>query len=497
MTSESLSPMAERILAYMARRSPVERLCRRAELDTLGSASEVGQALVTLADTQRIGSPGRDIWFPLEAHVAQDGTETVLPPAPLKEMAESLLRREGVNIVISPQERDYRLYHATQGKEGVWGMPSFEDIGVDRPVPLLLHWGRCRVHTVYNQERTMPADPSDSVPEPSADPEGFRHAAYRMGALPVRLEQDFRVNHALRVLGSTPQPAQGLLLFTGGTCLTKAWRLSSRFSEDIDLRFQGDEDMPHTSESVKRAVHAHVETMVRRHLLPHLPGGRLDKIASRYRKWDPVQRLEVQCNSRYASASVSMKIDIAFTPGRVPWTRHPVYVNPAHEPLLRNRVITHLPCMPRWAIMAGKLHAVAVMRPGADMADMRHIVDLGRWIEGAAHPADYPFMVRQSQSESATSDLMEGLWDNLDTLSRDPHCACMFEEYLARMFPGNAVTEAPDYHEALERIRDLWQGLCESDWDNPDLVMDIPPVSSYTESDTPRQRPCQTPPPTR
>ncbi len=85
MASESLPPMAARILACMASRPPVDRLYRRAELDALGSAAEIDQALAALADAQRAGSPGQDIWFPLEPHTTMDGAETVLPPAPLKE----------------------------------------------------------------------------------------------------------------------------------------------------------------------------------------------------------------------------------------------------------------------------------------------------------------------------------------------------------------------------------------------------------------------------
>ncbi len=138
---------------------------------------------------------------------------------------------------------------------------------------------------------------------------------------------------------------------------------------------------------------------------------------------------------------------------------------------------------------------MAVMQPGADMADMRHVADLGRWLMSDEHYPNYPFMVQQSQPEFLTSALIENLWGNLDTLSHDPHWADMFADYVARMFPGNAVTEAPDYHEALDRIRNLWQGMCESDWDNPALVMDIPPNASYTERDTPRKPPRQVPSP--
>ena len=226
----------------MGQRPPVARLYRRAELEVLGATPQVDQALVTLAEARRGGSPAPGLWFPLEPYASGAGAGVMLPPAPLKEMAAALLQREGVALVPSPQEQDYALYHATGG--GVKGVPTFEDIGVDPPAPLFLHWGRSKVHTIYKGTRTLPPyPPGNPLPELS-DPEEF--LAYRMGTVPRRLEKDVWLNHTLRVLGATPPPAAGLLLFSGGTCLTKAWEISARCSEDIDLCFQG--DGPHVSQ---------------------------------------------------------------------------------------------------------------------------------------------------------------------------------------------------------------------------------------------------------
>ncbi len=486
MASEVRTPLADRILAYMNLRPPPDRLYRRSELDVLGPRRAVDQALVALTEAQRVGSPGPGIWFPLAA----DGAAR-LPPAPLKEMGEALLRREGVTLVTSPQERDHYRYHATGGKEGVWGVPTFEDIGVEPAAPLFLQWGRGKIHTIHNEERTMPPDTFGNPRAGLRDPAEFRHLAYRMGTVPPRLEKDLWVNHTLGVLGDMPQPERGLLLFTGGTCLTKAWELSSRFSEDIDLRFQGDEASTVPPDPVKQEVHAQVSAAVQQMLLPLLPGGRLDRKESAYRHSQPVQRLTVLYDSHYTRGPGSLRIDIAFTPGRVPWSRREVVQIPMYTQMRSAPVITHLPCVARWAIMAGKLHAVSVMPPGADAADMRHIADLGRWLRVAAHELDYPFMVQQSVAESSLPDLVEGLWANLDTLASDPHCAHLYGQYVDSMFPLLAAAEVPDYQTSLTRIRDLWRGMCDSDWDNPQRVMDIPPNAAYTDREPP---PPQSPP---
>ncbi len=216
-------------------------------------------------------------------------------------------------------------------------------------------------------------------------------------------------------------------------------------------------------------------------LLPLLPGGRLDREESAYRQSQPAQRLRMQYDSHYGSGPASLQINIAFTPGRVPWRRWAVVQIPKYVQLRSAPVITHLPCVTRGAIMTGKLHAVSVLPPGADMSAMRHIVDLGRWLRVADHERDHPFMVQQSLAESGLQDVVEGLWANLDTLASDPHCAHMYIKYVDRMFPSPATDEVPDYQTALHQIRALWHSMCESDWKNPQRVMDIPRNSSYTD----------------
>ena len=482
--------LTDQILAFMGQRPPVARLYRRAELDALGAAPQVDQALVTLAEAQRVGSPAPSLWFPLEPYASGAGAQFMLPPAPLKEMAAALLQREGVALVPSPQEQDYALYHATGGggKAGRACLP-LRILAWTNLRPLFLHWGRGKVHTIYKGTRTLPPyPPGNPLPELS-DPEEFRHLAYRMGTVPRRLEKDVWLNHTLRVLGATPPPAAGLLLFTGGTCLTKAWEISARFSEDIDLRFQGDEGRGVPLDLVKQEVHAHVVAAVQQQLLPLLPGGRLDREESPTDSHSRRNGCGCSMTSHYTRDPGSLQIDIAFTPGRVPWTRRAVVQIPKYTQLRSAPVITHLPCVARWAIMTDKLHAVSVMPPGADIADLRHIVDLGRWLTVAAHDLEYPFMVQQSLAESSIQDLVAGLWTNLDTLAGDPHCARLYTQFVDRMFPSPATDQVPDYQTALHQIRALWHSMCESDWDNPQRVMDVPRNSSYTDGEGQIQRP--------
>jgi len=62
----------------------------------------------------------------------------------------------------------------------------------------------------------------------------FSESAAKMGTTPAVIEKDFWVTWVLARLFAQPELAQ-LLMFKGGTSLSKAYRLIERFSEDIDL----------------------------------------------------------------------------------------------------------------------------------------------------------------------------------------------------------------------------------------------------------------------
>lgn len=62
----------------------------------------------------------------------------------------------------------------------------------------------------------------------------FSESAAKLGTTPAVIEKDFWVTWALDRLFAQPELAR-LLMFKGGTSLSKAYRLIERFSEDIDL----------------------------------------------------------------------------------------------------------------------------------------------------------------------------------------------------------------------------------------------------------------------
>ncbi len=62
----------------------------------------------------------------------------------------------------------------------------------------------------------------------------FSESAAQLGTTPAVIEKDFWVSWVLSRLFAQPELAR-LLMFKGGTSLSKAYRLIERFSEDIDL----------------------------------------------------------------------------------------------------------------------------------------------------------------------------------------------------------------------------------------------------------------------
>lgn len=70
--------------------------------------------------------------------------------------------------------------------------------------------------------------------QPTIRAEAFREAAARMGVQPAIVEKDFWVCWTLKRIFALPDPMAGLV-FKGGTSLSKAYGVITRFSEDVDL----------------------------------------------------------------------------------------------------------------------------------------------------------------------------------------------------------------------------------------------------------------------
>jgi predicted nucleotidyltransferase component of viral defense system len=68
-------------------------------------------------------------------------------------------------------------------------------------------------------------------------PELLSTVARQLGINPAIVEKDYYVTEALRIIA---RDFGELVLFKGGTSLSKGWKLIERFSEDIDLYVRED-----------------------------------------------------------------------------------------------------------------------------------------------------------------------------------------------------------------------------------------------------------------
>ena len=435
--------LATRLLEFMAGFPAAERIFRRRELLHLGSEEAIDGVLQQLQLAYRIGSPASGIWFPLTPWTDSHGVLRHAPPASLKELGRSLLRREGVGLTESTAERDYRLSWETDQREGMWGVPAFAEIGVESPEPLRLRWGRATIHTEHEDQILNTYEPPCTAYE-ILDIAEFMDEAARIGEDPVRLEKDLYVNRAINVLADM-DPPHGCLAFEGGTALTKAWQVMSRFSEDLDFRFLPSDAAAVATVDAKRDVHAYVVEHLTQNLLPHLPNGRLRMRYSRFRDKAPVQR--VICNydtslSVQSDVVTGIKIEMAFLDTDVPVIDLSCINNPAVVSHTQETELGTMTCVFPWVILAGKVAALTERVPQWEGVElhlrptdfMRHLVDL--YLCRVVYPSPATVADMRSQLPQSNDELAERLNRTCHCLRTDPFYASTFQRYQERMFVG-------------------------------------------------------------
>ena len=442
-TTGEESLLTEDILAFMAGYPASERIFRRCELSHLGAEQDIDGVLRQLQLAHRVGSPAPGIWFPLTPWTDSQGVLRYAPPASLKELGRSLLLREGVGLTESKAERDYRLSWETDQREGVWGVPAFAEIGVDTPEPLRLRWGRATIHTEHEDRILNPYEPPCTAYE-ILDPVEFQDEAARIGEDPVRLEKDLYMNRAISVLSAMDLP-NGCLVFGGGTALIKAWGVFSRFSEDLDFRFQPSGAVTGASMEVKHAAHAHVVEHLTANLLPHLPNGRLQMHYSRLRDKGPVQRVICNYDTSLPVRSdvvTGIEVEIAFPNADVPVFDMTCVNNPAVVPHTLAVELGTLPCVLPWVILAGKVAALIEHVPEWESVELhlrpaafiRHLLDLD--LCQVVYPEPTTVADMRSQLPQSNDELAELLHHTCRCLRTDPFYANAFQAYQERMFVG-------------------------------------------------------------
>ena len=221
------------------------------------------------------------------------------------------------------------------------------------------------------------------------DPQKLCRRAEQLDLVPYRVEKDVRVNAVLQDMGLAPWPEDGCLLFAGGTGLAKAWRLSSRLSEDVDFWYLGRTLPPDISADTQQRIHAHLRHCLQQWVLSRIPGSSINDSLSQFREAVPVQRVFWKYPSVAEPGwSETLKVEVMLAKAVSHWLSRSVESFPAMTGET-TALIPQYPCVATWATMLGKLHALSLVHPGRNHQDMRHVHDLGSW-RAANDPSFHP-----------------------------------------------------------------------------------------------------------
>lgn len=302
-------------------------------------------------------------------------------------------------------------------------------------------------------------------PEPALIEEVALHKAIA----PAFVEKDWLVVQIIRQI-ATLQHEDFDLIFSGGTCLSKAHHLLQRFSEDVDFRLLVPTTSPHHSSraALKRALSAYKNRVVESLRAAGFP---LAEQHVKARNENRFIAIEVEYESAFPS-SASLRphvlLEITAQNPQLPHCYLPVssFVNElTHQPA----EVARIGCIDPVESAADKLSALAWrildrVRDGEndDPSLMRHLHDLAILQEKAlAYPAFGALVAAAGQDERRAKNvalvgvpLAEKLRQMLDALQTDPEYPPEYDRFVKGVSYAPAAS-TPAFATALQAIQTL------------------------------------------
>ena len=495
--------VTERIWSFMQAPPPEERIFQLHELQHLAPSEQaLRTSLNTLRKQHKVGSPAPGIWFPLIRQTREHAADRFMPPAPMRRMAVHLLARNGVREVPSMADREtakawqWLEDHAGQPHPetdtpdsappvGVWGEPEDRLIGVDRPFPLHLRWGNREYLTEY-ADSFMDQPVAAATRFEVLDPDAFQRMADAFQTNPIRLEKDLKVNQVLHLLQDWKLEGFEVAL-TGGTALAKAYRITTRFSEDIDLHLYPEQPGPVATDA-KRRVWEEFQACLEAKVFPHMEGARIDKqqtsfatdskgegrftqhVAHRYasqfteHRTDPLRPVQAP-DVRDSRNPWTLRYDLTFVPQdeRPPSFPLRVLANP-NVLEFKDTYVGSWWCVDFVHIAAGKLMHLESFsqdrKPSGNIPKarpvsiMRHLHDLYELEALLALPAS-----RQVLTELVPTSTLNTVGNAMARWRTDPEMEACFADYSKLMRPHQDPAMVPMYGETIQLVEyllDLW-----------------------------------------
>jgi hypothetical protein len=286
---------------------------------------------------------------------------------------------------------------------------------------------------------------------------------------PVLVEKDWYVVRALAAI-NTADAKPFRLVFSGGTALSRAHRLTRRMSEDIDLKIVSDK--PRSRAELRKLRDTITNALLNTGFQfdPENPGHRDSGNASRY----TIYRLPYAALVTGEGAlRPEIQIETAVWPLRLPPTERGVTSFWA-EALKQPPEVPSIPCVALVETVAEKFVALT-RRAGAELAEaggprdktlVRHIYDL-HVIRSHYDPAEVIALAREimradveaygHQFPAYREDPVAETLRAVGGLATDDRFASHYAAFLRDMVYG----EVPDYKTALATVSELADGLRE------------------------------------
>lgn len=284
---------------------------------------------------------------------------------------------------------------------------------------------------------------------------------------PGLIEKDWHVVRALAVLAAFDHgdvtPA-----FSGGTSLSKGWRLLKRFSEDIDFKLA----MP---SSGSRSKDRNRRKAYRDRVLAAFAAAGFEPVGEPLKgNEDSFFRADFGYPSLFAAGRglrPHLRVEMTFEAPAFPPVARPIQ-SLLGEAQRLNPEVPRFPCIDPVETAADKLSAlawrVAIRERGTEGDDptiIRHLHDLAALAGSIAKSDAFSRLVRQAATADskrgggkAPADVAARFAVMLDRLSRETFWAKEYEDYVRQVSyaaPGEAITFAI----ALEALRALVNGL--------------------------------------
>ena len=296
---------------------------------------------------------------------------------------------------------------------------------------------------------------------------------------PAFVEKDWWVVQIIRRIASF-QHEDFEIIFAGGTCLSKAYRLLQRFSEDVDFRLLVPDSSPHrrSRTTLKRALSAYKKALVE---CLHTAGFPLAEQHVKARNENRFLAIDIEYESAFPqSASLRPHVLLEITAQNPQLQPHYLPVSSFVNELTNQPAeVARIGCLDPVESAADKLSALAWRvldrvrdAQNDDPSLVRHLHDLARLQEKALAYSDFGALVEVAgQDESRAKQvalvglpLAEKLQQMLETLQTDPHYPPEYDRFVKGV--SYAPTgSTPDYAKALQSL----QALVESITQRPSL----------------------------